>query len=257
VDLVASFALPVPSMVICELLGVPYEDHEFFEEQSRRRLDPTQADGMSVLYNYLDQLIDAKQRNPGAGLLDELLELQVRAGILDKAELVSLALELLIAGHDTTANVLALGAMALLDNPEQLAVVRADPTLWPQAIEEIMRYVSIVTGLPRVALVDVEVGGEVIRAGECVILAVGAANHDEALVARPGDLDVRRSAKHHLGFGYGIHQCLGQNLARVEMEIAFGTLFDRFPGLRLAVPADQVPGKNGLLAGLIELPVAW
>jgi pentalenic acid synthase len=256
-DLVTWFALPVPSRVICELLGVPYADHEFFEEQARRRLDPVHADAMNILYDYLDRLIGAKQRDPGTGLLDELLGLQVREGILDRQELVSLALELLIAGHDTTANVLALGTMALLEHPDQLAAVRAGAAPWPQAVEEIMRYVSIVAGMPRVAMDDAEIGGKVIKAGECVIVAVGAANHDEALVERPGELDVRRSARSHLGFGHGTHQCLGQNLARIEMNVAFRTLFDRFPDLRLAVPAAQVPGKNELLAGVAELPVAW
>ena len=256
-DLVMSFTLPVPSMTICELLGVPYQDHDFFEEQSRRRLDAAHADAMSVLHDYLDRLIDAKRWDRGSGLLDELLSAGEREGGPSQPELVSLALELLIAGHDTTANVLALGTMALLDHPRQLAAVRTDPALWPQAVEEIMRYVSIVAGMPRVALADVEIGGTVIRAGECVIVAVGGANHDEALADRPGSLDVRRPAGHHLGFGYGIHQCLGQNLARVEMEIAFAALFGRFPGLRLAVPASQVPGKNELLAGVAELPVTW
>lgn len=256
-DLVPAFALSVPSIVICELLGVPYEDHEFFEEQSRRRLDPLQGGAMAALYAYLDQLIERKQAEPGTGLLDDLLVGQVAGGALDRAELVSLALELLIAGHDTTANVLALGTLALLDNPEQLDWVREDESRWPTAAEELMRYVSIVTGLPRVATEDVEVGGQLIRAGECVILAIGAANHDPALVERPEELNLTRPVRHHLGFGYGVHQCLGQNLARAELEIGFRTLFERFPELRLAVSIDQIPAKNGLLAGVECLPVAW
>jgi pentalenic acid synthase len=254
---VASFALPVPSMVICELLGVPYEDHEFFEEQSRRRLDPAHEDAFGNLHDYLDQLIQNKQRHPGAGLLDDLLASQVFPGHLDRAELVSFALVLLLAGHDTTANMLALGTFALLEHPEQLAAIRADRSLWRPAVEELLRYMTIVNGSPRVATEDIEIAGQMIKAGEGVLLSNGAANHDDALVERPDEFDVHRSARHHLGFGYGIHQCLGQNLARVEMEIAFGTLFDLLPNLRLAVPAHEIPAQQGLLAGVAELPVTW
>ncbi|WP_163568391.1 cytochrome P450, partial [Fodinicola feengrottensis] len=151
IDLVASYALPIPSMVICELLGVPYADHEFFEEKSRLRLDEERGPAAFMeLREYLDNLIKAKQANPGDGLLDDLIAEQTKQGRLDREELVAFAIVLLIAGHDTTANVITLGTAALLENPEQLAALRADPELIPAAVEELLRYVSLVSALPRV-----------------------------------------------------------------------------------------------------------
>jgi pentalenic acid synthase len=257
-DLLSAFALPMSSRVICELLGVPYADHEFFETQSLRRLDPAHgAEAMRSLHDYLDRLIRAKRTSPGEGLLDDLLAQSGSAGALDHAMMVSCALMLLVGGHDTTANMIALGTMALLDHPEQLAALRSDERRFATAVEELLRHLSIFDLTARVALRDIEVAGQVIRAGEGVLVANAAANWDPAFVERPGELDVRRPARGHLAFGYGIHQCLGQNLARAEMEIAFQVLFGRLPALRLAVPAERVTLKEGILVGVRELPVAW
>ncbi|WP_329396358.1 cytochrome P450 [Streptomyces melanogenes] len=262
VDLVSAFALPVPSMVICALLGVPYDDHEFFEEQSRRLLrGPTPADTEDArvqLDDYLGELIDHKVREPGDGLLDELVEDQLRTGGMDRAQLVRMAVLLLVAGHETTANMLSLGTFTLLEHPERLAELRADASLMPVAVEELMRFLSIADGMLRVATEDIEVAGTVIRAEEGVVLATSLINRDGSVYPDADALDWHRSARHHVGFGFGIHQCLGQNLARAEMEIALGALITRLPGLRLAAPADRIPFKPGdTLQGMLELPVTW
>ena len=263
-DLVSAFALPVPSMVICDLLGVPYADHEFFEAQSRRLLrGPTAADSQEAraqLENYLGDLVDRKQRDavPGDAVLDELVHLRLRDGELDRAEVLSLAMILLVAGHETTANMISLGTFTLLQNPERLAELRADPALMPAAVEELMRMLSIADGLLRVALEDIEVAGETIREGDGVVFATSVINRDASVYADPDTLDWNRPARHHVGFGFGIHQCLGQNLARAELEIALTTLWERLPDLRLAAPPEEIPFKPGdTIQGMLELPVTW
>ncbi|MFE5812491.1 cytochrome P450 [Streptomyces sp. NPDC056479] len=263
-ELVSAFALPVPSMVICALLGVPYADHDFFEGQSRRLLrGPAPADTLDArdrLEAYFAELIDRKRKEaePGDGVLDELVRGQLSAGELDQDELIALATILLVAGHETTANMISLGTFTLLQHPERLAELRADPTLLPAAVEELMRMLSIADGLLRVAAEDIEAGGERIRAGDGVLFSTSVINRDESVYPEPDTLDWHRPPRHHVGFGFGIHQCLGQNLARAEMEIALRTLFDRLPTLRLAVPAEEIPFKPGdTIQGMLELPVAW
>ncbi|GAB2872387.1 cytochrome P450 [Streptomyces deserti] len=261
-ELVSAFALPVPSMVICALLGVPYADHDFFETQSRRLLrGPAAADvedARNRLEAYFGELIDRKQKDPGTGLLDDLVQRQVREGSVDRAHLVALATILLVAGHETTANMISLGTYTLLQHPDRLAELRADPTLLPAAVEELMRMLSIADGLLRLAVEDIEVAGTTIRAGDGVIFATSVINRDETVYPAPDTLDWHRPARHHIAFGFGIHQCLGQNLARAELEIALRTLFDRLPGLRPAAPADQIPFKPGdTIQGMLELPVTW
>ncbi|QLJ03354.1 cytochrome P450 [Streptomyces sp. NEAU-sy36] len=263
-ELVSSFALPVPSMVICDLLGVPYSDHEFFEEQSRRLLrGPTAEDTRAArarLEDYIGGLIDVKQREsePGDGVLDELVHQQLAQGTLERGEVVLLAVILLVAGHETTANMISLGTYTLLENPARLAELRADPALLPAAVEELMRMLSIADGLARVALEDIEVDGTTIRAGDGVFFSTSVINRDPDQYEDPDVLDFHRPARHHVAFGFGIHQCLGQNLARAELEIALGTLLSRLPGLRLAAPADTIPFKPGdTIQGMLELPVTW
>ncbi|MFF6776745.1 cytochrome P450 [Streptomyces sp. NPDC012637] len=261
-ELVSAFALPVPSIVICDLLGVPYEDHDFFEEQSRRLLrGPTgedTEDALARLEGYLGDLIDGKRDERGEGVLDDLVARQLRDGKPGREELVQLASILLIAGHETTANMISLGTYTLLRHPDRLAELRADPAILPEAVEELLRFLSIADGMLRVAREDVEVGGVVIRAGEGVVFSTSLINRDAGTYADPDSLDWVRSARHHLAFGYGIHQCLGQNLARAELEIALGTLLRRLPGLRLAAPAEEIPFKPGdTIQGMLELPVTW
>lgn len=259
-DLVTAFALPVPSMVICALLGVPYADHDFFEEQSRRLLrGPTAADTQDArarLEAYFGELIDRKQTEPGDGLLDDLVHLG--DGTPTRQELISLAVILLVAGHETTANMISLGTYTLLQHPERLAELRADPALLPTAVEELLRVLSIADGLLRRATEDIEVDGTKIREGDGVLFSTSVINRDESVYADPDTLDWYRPARHHVAFGFGIHQCLGQNLARAELEIALHALLDRLPGLRLAAPADEIPFKPGdTVQGMLELPVTW
>ena len=263
-ELVSAFALPVPSMVICGLLGVPYADHEFFEEQSRRLLrGPTGADAVAArdrLEQYLGDLIDAKAKDaePGDGILDDLVHHRFRDGELERADLVSLALILLVAGHETTANMISLGTYTLLQHPDRLAEVRADPALLPAVVEELLRMLSIAEGLQRVALEDIEVSGTTIRAGDGVLFATSVINRDTSVYDDPDGVDFHRADRHHVAFGFGIHQCLGQNLARAELEIALGSLLARLPGLRLAAPAKDIPFKPGdTIQGMLELPVTW
>ncbi|WP_267715877.1 cytochrome P450 [Streptomyces sp. CoH17] len=261
-DLVSAFALPVPSMVICALLGVPYADHEFFEEQSRRLLrGPLPADTVDArdrLEAYLGELIDRKWREPGDGLLDDLVRRQRSEGRTDREQIVAFAVILLVAGHETTANMISLGTYTLLTNPGRLAELRAEPGLLPDAVEELMRVLSIADGLLRMAVEDIEVDGQIIRAGEGVVFSTSVINRDESVYPDPDALDWHRPARHHVAFGFGIHQCLGQNLARAELEIALHALFERLPTLRLAAPADEIPFKPGdTVQGMLELPVTW
>ncbi|GHF46419.1 MULTISPECIES: cytochrome P450 [Streptomyces] len=261
-DLVSGFALPVPSLAICALLDVPYSDHDFFEERSRDFVGAktsAEADAaFGQLYAYLHGLIQRKQAEPGDGLLDELIAVQLAEGALDLDELTMITLVLLVAGHETTVNAIALGALTLLQHPEQLEMLQRDPGMISQVVEELLRFTSVSDFMVRMAKEDIEVGGQTIKAGDAVLVSITLMNHDEASYEDPYTFDVRRNARHHVGFGHGIHQCLGQNLARAELEIALGSLFARIPGLKLAVPLDEVPIKAGHDAqGPIELPVTW
>ncbi|MEU5576848.1 cytochrome P450 [Streptomyces huasconensis] len=265
-ELVNAFALPVPSMVICALLGVPYADHDHFEESSRRLLrGPTVEDTQAArdeLDDYFYALIDRKRREPGDGLLDELIHRQLAEGKVDRKELVGLATILLVAGHETTANMISLGTFTLLQHPERLAELRADlgagRPLAPAVVEELLRYLSIADGLLRLVKEDIEIAGSTLRAGDGVVFSTSLINRDDAAYASPDELDWHRGASHHLAFGFGVHQCLGQNLARMELEIALGSLFGRLPGLRLAAPAEEIPFKPGdTIQGMLELPVSW
>jgi pentalenic acid synthase len=262
-DLVSGFALPVPSMVICSLLGVPYADHDFFEEQSRRLLrgpDVTDTEAArEQLDAYLSSLIDRKRHEPGGdGLLDELIHRGPDEKEIDREELISLATILLIAGHETTANMISLGTFTLLRHPDRLEELRAADSLLPAAVEELLRFLSIADGILRVATEDIEVAGETIRADDGVVFSTSLINRDDDSFTAPDSLDWHRPTRHHLAFGYGVHQCLGQNLARAEMEIALRSLFARLPGLRLAAPAEEIPFKPGdTIQGMLELPVTW
>jgi cytochrome P450 len=266
VDLVKELALPVPSMVICRLLGVPYADHELFQSRARTMLKrDTPADEMIAAQDemlaYLDAVVGDKLAAPAGDVLSKLAVEQVATGELTRREAATMGLLLLIAGHETTANMIALGTLALLEHPDQLAELRDadDPAVIARAVEELLRYLTIThSGRRRVALADVELDGQVIRAGDGVILANDAANRDELPFADPDRLDVHRDARAHVAFGFGVHQCLGQPLARVELQVVYGTLYRRIPGLRLAVPVDQVPFKHdSAVYGAYELPVTW
>ncbi|PWI45756.1 cytochrome P450 [Streptomyces sp. ICBB 8177] len=262
-DLVSRFALPVPSMVICRLLGVPYADHDFFQDASRRLIQSPDAAGARAarddLETYLGGLVDTLRGAPQPGLLSTLVTEQLDKGTIDREELVATAILLLVAGHETTASMTSLSVVTLLEHPEQYAALRDDPSLVPGAVEELLRFLAIadIAG-GRVATADIEVDGQRVRAGEGVIVVNSIANRDGSVFADPDTFDVRRPARHHLAFGYGVHQCLGQNLARLELEVILTALFERLPGLRLAVPVDQLTLRPGTtIQGVNELPVTW
>ncbi|MGW8556883.1 cytochrome P450 [Streptomyces tubercidicus] len=261
VDLLQAFALPIPSLVICELLGVPYEDRAEFQENSSMvlRLEASRDEVMqaqAAMNEYIRQLAVAKWAHP----TDDILSGLVQSEQLTDEELAGVGSLLLLAGHETTANMIALGTMCLLGNPEQLAALRSDSALMDGAVEELLRYLTIIQyGLRRVALEDVELDGHRIEAGATVLASLSSGNRDATQFPdRPDALDLHRPYRTHLAFGHGVHQCIGQQLARVEMKAALSALFDRFPTLRLAVPADQVPMRDDMLIyGVHELPVTW
>ncbi|SEF23568.1 Cytochrome P450 [Amycolatopsis pretoriensis] len=265
VDLVEAFALPVPSLVICELLGVPYADHDFFQENSkliiRRDAKPEErAAGHQALVGYLDRLMGEKLAAPADDLLSGLAT-RVHAGELSRTEAAQMGVLLLIAGHETTANMIALGTLALLEHPDQLALLREsdDPALVASAVEELLRYLNIThNGRRRLALEDIEIAGETIRAGEGLIMANDVANRDPAVFPDGDRLDLTRDAHRHVAFGFGVHQCLGQPLARLELQVVYSTLYRRIPTLALATEVERVPFKHdGSVYGVYELPVTW
>ncbi len=259
VDLVAEFALPVPSLVICELLGVPYEDRDTFQVNSATFLVKDQAleekmAAYGALTSYLAELVVRKRAEPGEDILSDL----ARHDDLTFEELTGIAFLLLLAGHETTANMLGLGTFALLEHPEQAAELRADPALVPDAVEELMRYLSVADIFYRYATDDIELGGETIGKGSTVVVSLLAANRDPRRFDGPDTLDVHRTARGHLSFGHGMHLCLGQQLARIEMRAGFAGLLRRFPTLALAVPADAVRLRTDMnIYGVHELPVTW
>ncbi|MFJ9411496.1 cytochrome P450 [Streptomyces sp. NPDC101393] len=257
-DLVEAFAQPVPALMICELLGVPYTDRERFQSQVATLFDQTadigaKGEAYTALLQYLGELVLAKRAEPTDDLLSDLT-----TSDLTEEELSGIGGMLLAAGLDTTANMLGLGTFALLSNPDQLQALRADPGLAEQTVEELLRHLSVADPLLRSALEDVEVAGRIIRAGETVTVSVQAANRDPQKFPDPDRLDIHRKATGHLSFGHGAHQCLGQQLARVEMTVAFPALFARFPTLRLAVPPQEVPLRDRAnIYGVVSLPVTW
>ncbi|MEV8020071.1 cytochrome P450 [Streptomyces sp. NPDC086554] len=259
IDLVKEFALPVPSLVICELLGVPYEDRETFQTNSARFMerDIGLEDKMAAytgLTTYLAELVTRKRAEPGEDILSDL----ARHDDLTIEELTGAAFLLLLAGHETTANMLSLGTFALLEHPEQLAELRADPELMPGAVEELMRYLSVADIFYRYATEDIELGGETIAKGSTVVVSLLAANRDPQRFDNPGTLDIHRQTRGHTSFGHGIHQCLGQQLARIEMRAAFEGLLRRFPSLKLTIPAGEVKLRSDMnIYGVHELPVTW
>ena len=259
-DLVADFALPVPSMVICELLGVPYDDRGGFTERSARQLDSTipHPERMRLAdeaRDYMAGLVDRHRAAPGDDLLGMLI--REHADDVTDDELIGIGNLLLVAGHETTSNMLSLGTLALLEHPDQLARVRDDPDAVAPAVEELLRWITVVHGgFPRRVVEDTTIGGHPVRAGELVVSFLPAADRDPALVDDGETLDVTRVPTPHVAFGHGIHHCLGAPLARIEMRAAFPALLTRFPDLRV-VDVDAEFRHRTLIYGLHRLRVAW
>jgi cytochrome P450 len=265
VDLVQAFALPIPSLVICELLGVPYAERDEFQRRSAILVSVNRSEEEVLrvseeLKQYLAGLVLAKLEKREDDLLSRLMTRAEDQGQpLTVRELASVGITLLIAGHETTANMIALSTLALLRNPDQLDALRNDPSLARTAVEELLRYLSVIQfGLFRYVMEDIPIGDETIKAGEYLIAALSSGNRDESVFPNPDQLDLSRKASAHLAFGFGPHQCLGQQLARVELQEVYTRLYRRIPTLRLAVPFEQIRFKdNAIVYGVTALPVTW
>lgn len=266
-DFVAHVATPLPVRVICELLGVPFGDQDRFRTWSEAIVSTTSLSPEQIgqhidsLQAYMGELIAERRREPA----DDLLSAMVRArddnaDRLSEEEVVQLAAGLLAAGHETTVTQLPNFVYVLLNNPDVWDRLRADPTLVPSAVEELMRYIplGVASSFARYATEDVEIGGVLVRAGEPVIGSISSANRDESVFAEPDRLDPARQVNPHLGFGHGVHHCIGAQLARMELQVTLHALLDRTPGLRIAVAESELTWKSGLLVrGLNMLPVTW
>lgn len=263
-DFIDGFAMSVPSMVISRILGVPPDDHEIFEDATQRLTNrhgsaAGVAGALTDLNEYLLRLAAAKQKDPQEDVLSKLVRHQL-AGDLTPDEVASYAMILVSAGHDTTAGTFALGIVTLLEHPAALARLADEPSLWPSAVEELLRYHSVVRGGPRrLALEDVQVGDQLIREGEGVMVSVWAANHDGHHFDDAPAIDIERpNVGTHLAFGFGPHQCLGQSLARMELRIGLSEVFRRFPDLALTGEVNALPfRKDTTNYGLHALPLTW
>jgi cytochrome P450 len=264
-DIVRDFALPVPSLVIALLLGVPPEDLELFQHNTSVGLDVNSTDeqrvqGFAEMYGYIQELVARKAREPGDDLISRLVTDYVATGQLDHDTVAVNGVIMMQAGHETTANMISLGTVALLEHPDVFERLGQtdDPVVIAHAVEELMRYLTIVHAqVDRIAIADLTIGGQLIRAGDRLLMNLPAGNWDSEFVDSPETFDVDRKTRGHLGFGYGVHQCIGANLARVEMQVAFATLARRLPGLQLAVPPDELKFKDADIYGMTELPVTW
>ena len=264
-DLVASLARPLPVVVIAELLGVPDSDRELFKEWSTAiagfatslfstpETVATTKIAATELVAYLSGFVEERRRVPQEDLISALVQAEDGGSQLTREELLAFTIVLLVAGHETTINLIDNGALALLDAPEQVALLRADPALVPGAVEEFLRFDSPVQGLIRIATSDTELGGVPIAKGDALTVMIGAANRDPARFPDPDRLDVRREDNKHLSFGLGPHFCLGAPLARLEAQVAFDALLARFPSISLAGKPER--GGTFVLRGLTRLPV--
>lgn len=269
VDLVKEFALPIPSTVLSWILGVHAEDAPFFNNASEEILGGTAGDpngfekalkAFDALIGYIAGLVDEKDAasDPGDDILGQMV-LAARDGRCTRQDIINTGFTLAIAGHDTTASMSAMGVATLLLHPDQLAEVKADPKLYPATIEELLRYLTVVHLIvQRVAIEDIEIGGVTIPAGEGILPLNLSANRDDAHYPDAATFDIHRGARDHFAFGYGIHQCIGQPLARVELQIIFETIFRRLPTLQLAGPLEDAQFKLWMpIHGLYSLPVTW
>jgi cytochrome P450 len=264
-DFVAYFAFRVASVMICELLGVPYEDHKLFQQcvEQCHGAGATVEEAVAAteeIDGYLETLLQRQEEDPTESIVGRFVTTGLRTGLVARDETLTLMRFMIEAGFDTTANTMSLGTLALLQNPEQLAALRDDPGLVRGAVEEILRYTSIIhQGGRRAIRADSVIAGNVLKRGEGVIVARDAANRDGRIFENPEAFDIRRpNAKRHITFSYGIHLCAGSSLARAELQAVFSTLFQRVPTLHLAVPEEQLRYKDdSQVFGLYELPLAW
>jgi cytochrome P450 len=258
-DLIEALAAPLPILVICELLGVPYDDRDRFRGWTRAAADvrdrARSEGGLAHLFGYGQQLVARKRENPGDDVISRLC---ATSGAGDD-EIAALSMALLFAGHETTVVAIGLGSLLLLTHSGQRHALRDDPGLIPAAVEEMLRAPGTGGGgIPRYARADLEISGVTVRAGDLVLLDNGAANHDQSVFGDPDRFDITRQAASHLTFGHGRHYCIGAPLARIELQAVFSQLIPRFPAMRLAVPPGELRLNSDVLTGgLAELPVSW
>ncbi|QOV35728.1 cytochrome P450 [Streptomyces ferrugineus] len=265
VDMHHAFSLPVPMTVICELLGIPHDKHDFFIKHGTALLgghsSAEERQAAIVEVNaYVDDLIQLKKREPGEDLLSRAMaDYEASGEEYTDRDLFNMVRLLMNGGHETTASQISLGTACLLENPDQLEQLKADPELVRPAVEELVRIATIGdTAVPRVALADIEIGGQVIRKGDGILCLGLAANRDPEVFPEPEKVILSRGSRKHLGFGHGVHHCIGADLARLELEIVWSKLFQRIPTLRLAKPFAEIPRKEGaVIYGLWELPITW
>ena len=264
-DLVEALDMPLPITIICEMLGVPYDDRSDFRKWSDQALAVTAftpeeiTAGFENLQSYIAGLVAERRKSPTDDVLGTLVTARDEGDRLSEEELVNFGVTLLVAGHETTANQLGNFMFTLLSNPERLAELRADPDLVPAAVEELLRITPLggSAGFPRIATEDVELSGVTIRAGDAVFVGQGG-NRDPEVFPEPDRIDFHRENNAHVAFGHGVHHCVGAPLARMELQVAISTLLSRYPALELAVPAAEVPFKKGrLVRGPRELLVRW
>lgn len=266
-DLIASFALPMPVRIIAELLGIPPSDQAQVADWSQAIISPGSRDltyrarkrKVRAFVGYLRQMFALRQQKPQDDLISALVQAEEAGERLNEAELSSMVALLLVTGHETTVNLLGNGALALLNHPEQLALLQERPEVWETAVEELLRFDGPVeTSTTRWVREDIAFEGHQMRRGDVVRVVLASANRDTCQFAHADVLDVTRSDNRHLAFGLGVHYCLGAPLARLEGEIGLKTLFETFPNLRLALPAEQLRWRSGVLfRGLHALPVTW
>lgn len=264
VDLVDVFAISVPALVICDLLGVPYSSREFFVESAETFLGGHSSreevmEARAAIGDFLRDLIVQRRTEPAEDLLSRVIRQYVEPGDLTVEQLVGFSELLLAAGFDTTHNMISLGVLALMQNRDQLAALNQDPGLVDSAVEEMLRYLNPPhLGRHRVATRDVEIEGHLFREGDGVVVALNQANRDPAVFPDPDRFDITRAGQPHLSFGYGVHQCIGMTLARLELRVVFSKLFTRIPTLDLAVPFEEIGFKHdNAVFGCHTLPVTW
>jgi cytochrome P450 len=262
-DLIDEFAFPLPIRVICELLGVPSDDRDSFRAWSNTIVagvasGPRLAPALRSIVDYIRQLIADKRSHPADDLISALIAINEDGDRLTDNELSSMIFLLLIAGHETTVNLIGNGAFLLLSQPDRRERLRCEPALLPTAIEEFLRYESPVqTSTFRITTDAIELGDQHIPAGQPVLISLLSANRDDERFTEPMRFDLGRRDSPHLAFGHGIHYCLGAPLARLEALVAFGSLLTRYPEIRLAVPPAELTWRSGvLLRSLVSLPVA-
>lgn len=266
-DLAADYAFPLPINVISEMLGVPHADRNQIRDWSEAlaqglgvgKRDPGVQAHMRAFGEYTARLVAEKRQHPADDLISQMIAIEEEGDRLSETELLSMITLLIFAGHETTSNLIATGTLMLLDHPEQLEKLKADPGLIPSAVEELLRFNGPATiAGPRFASEDIELGGQSIKRGDVLFAVLASANRDEAQFTDPEELDIARALNRHVAFGQGIHTCLGAPLARLEGDIAFSTLLRRMPNLRLSVPRESITWNFSLNSrSLAALPVAF